>query len=541
MRTKWSDADGDKEVVAPVSLIISAFAAVDDVNKTLTPQLRTDLGDSVLIAIDLGRAKNRMGGSILAQVSQQVGDRAPDVDNPEDLKNFFNVIQRLNRAGKLLAYHDRSDGGLMAAVAEMAFAGHTGVSLNVDMLTLDPNQEQDYGDAKNWAQQVAGLRNDRTLRALFSEELGAVIQVRAEERDAVFAVLREAGLSACSHVIGKPNANDQIEIYRDAKKVFGAARADLQRTWSEVSWRIARLRDNPDCADSEYNLLLDAADPGISPVLTFDPAQDIAAPFIASGSRPRVAILREQGVNSQIEMAYSMDLAGFETVDVHMSDLIAGRANLTDFKGFVACGGFSYGDVLGAGEGWAKTILFNGQMAEQFAAFFNRQDTFALGVCNGCQMLSNLAPIIPGAGAWPKFTRNQSEQYEARFVTVEVQQSPSIFFAGMEGSRIPIAVAHGEGFADFSQQGDIGKVDVALRFVDNRGVVTQTYPLNPNGSPQGITSVTTVDGRFTALMPHPERVFRTATMSWAPDAWKDIPDGGSPWMRMFRNARKWVG
>ncbi|MFJ5381485.1 phosphoribosylformylglycinamidine synthase [Cupriavidus sp. CER94] len=541
MRTKWSDADGDKEVVAPVSLIISAFAAVDDTNRTLTPQLRTDLGDTTLIAIDLGRAKNRMGGSILAQVTQQVGDRAPDVDSPEDLKNFFNVIQRLNREGKLLAYHDRSDGGFMATVAEMAFAGRTGVSLNVDMLTLDPNQEQDYGDAKNWAQQVAERRNDQTLRALFSEELGAVIQVRAEERDAVFAVLREAGLSACSHVIGKPNTNDQIEIYRDAKKVYGAARADLQRTWTEVSWRIARLRDNPACADSEYDRVLDAADPGISPVLTFDPAQDIAAPFIATGNRPRVAILREQGVNSQIEMAYSMDLAGFDTVDVHMSDLIAGRATLADFKGFVACGGFSYGDVLGAGEGWAKTILFNGQMAEQFAAFFNRQDTFALGVCNGCQMLSNLAPIIPGAGAWPKFTRNQSEQYEARFVTVEVQQSPSIFFAGMEGSRIPIAVAHGEGFADFSQQGDIAKVDVALRFVDNRGVVTQTYPLNPNGSPQGITSVTTVDGRFTALMPHPERVFRTATMSWAPDAWKDIPDGGSPWMRMFRNARKWVG
>lgn len=541
MRTKWSDADGDKEVVAPVSLIISAFAAVDDTNRTLTPQLRTDLGDTTLIAIDLGRAKNRMGGSILAQVTQQVGDSAPDVDNPEDLKNFFNVIQRLNREDKLLAYHDRSDGGFMATVAEMAFAGHTGVSLNVDMLTLDPNQEQDYGDAKNWAQQIAERRNDQTLRALFSEELGAVIQVRAEERDAVFAVLREAGLSACSHVIGKPNTNDQIEIYRDAKKVFGAARADLQRTWSEVSWRIARLRDNPACADSEYDRVLDAADPGISPVLTFDPAQDIAAPFIASGNRPRVAILREQGVNSQIEMAYSMDLAGFETVDVHMSDLIAGRASLADFKGFVACGGFSYGDVLGAGEGWAKTILFNGQMAEQFAAFFNRQDTFALGVCNGCQMMSNLAPIIPGAGAWPKFTRNQSEQYEARFVTVEVQQSPSIFFAGMEGSRIPIAVAHGEGFADFSQQGDIAKVDVALRFVDNRGAVTQTYPLNPNGSPQGITSVTTVDGRFTVLMPHPERVFRTATMSWAPDAWKDIADGGSPWMRMFRNARKWVG
>ena len=541
MRTKWSDADGDKEVVAPVSLIISAFAAVDDVNNTLTPQLRTDLGDTTLIAIDLGRAKHRMGGSILALVSQQVGDSVPDVDSPEDLKNFFNVIQRLNREGKLLAYHDRSDGGFMAAVAEMAFAGRTGVSLNVDMLALDPTQEQDYGDAKNWTQQIAERRNDQTLRALFSEELGAVIQVRQEERDAVFAVLREAGLSACSHVIGKPNTTDQIEVYRDAKKVFGAPRADLQRTWSEVSWRIARLRDNPACADSEYDRVLDAADPGISPVLTFDPAQDIAAPFIATGNRPRVAILREQGVNSQIEMAYSMDLAGFDTVDVHMSDLIAGRASLADFKGFVACGGFSYGDVLGAGEGWAKTILFNGQMAEQFAAFFNRQDTFALGVCNGCQMLSNLAPIIPGAGAWPKFTRNQSEQYEARFVTVEVQQSSSIFFAGMEGSRIPIAVAHGEGFADFSQQGDIGKVNVALRFVDNRGAVTQTYPLNPNGSPEGITSVTTVDGRFTALMPHPERVFRTATMSWAPDAWKDIPGGGSPWMRMFRNARKWVG
>ncbi|UXC34451.1 phosphoribosylformylglycinamidine synthase [Cupriavidus gilardii] len=541
MRTKWDDAGVAKEVVAPVSLIISAFAAVDDVDRTLTPQLRTDLGDSVLIAIDLGRGKNRLGGSILAQVTQQVGDSVPDVDDAADLRNFFNAIQRLNREGKLLAYHDRSDGGLMATLAEMAFAGHCGLSLNVDMLTLDPTQEQDYGDAKNWAQQIAERRNDQTLRALFSEELGAVIQVKLEDRDAVFAALREAGLSACSHVVGKPNGSDQIEIYRDAKKVFGAPRAELQRVWSEVSWRIARLRDNPACADSEYELLLDAADPGITPSLTFDPAEDIAAPFIASGARPRVAILREQGVNSQIEMAYSMDRAGFDTYDVHMSDLIAGRAKLDDFVGFVACGGFSYGDVLGAGEGWAKTILFNGAMAEQFAAFFNRADTFALGVCNGCQMMSNLAPIIPGAGAWPKFTRNQSEQYEARFVTVEVQQSPSIFFAGMEGSRIPIVVAHGEGYADFSQQGDKGKVDVSLRFVDNRGAVTQAYPLNPNGSPDGITSVTTVDGRFTVLMPHPERVFRAATMSWAPDAWKQIPDGASPWMRMFRNARKWVG
>lgn len=541
MRTKWDDGGVAKEVVAPVSLIISAFAAVDDVNRTLTPQLRTDCGDTVLIAVDLGRGKNRMGGSILAQVTQQVGDRVPDVDNADDLRRFFEVIQRLNREDKLLAYHDRSDGGLMATVAEMAFAGHCGVSLNVDMLTLELDQEPDYGDAKNWAQQVAERRNDQTLRALFSEELGAVIQVRQDQRDAVFATLREAGLSACSHVIGKPNHTDQIEIYRDAKKVFGAARSELQRVWTEVSWRIARLRDNPACADSEYDRLLDVDDPGISPLLTFDPSDDIAAPYIASGARPRVAILREQGVNSQTEMAYAMDRAGFDTYDVHMSDLIAGRAKLADFMGFVACGGFSYGDVLGAGEGWAKTILFNAAMAEQFAAFFQRGDTFALGVCNGCQMMSNLAPIIPGAGAWPKFTRNQSEQYEGRFVTVEVQRSPSIFFAGMEGSRLPIAVAHGEGYADFSQQGDKSQVDVALRFVDNRGVATETYPLNPNGSPEGITSVTTVDGRFTVLMPHPERVFRSATMSWAPDEWKRIPDGASPWMRMFRNARKWVG
>ncbi|MBY4897545.1 phosphoribosylformylglycinamidine synthase [Cupriavidus sp. AU9028] len=541
MRTRWQDGDVAKEVVAPVSLIVSAFAAVDDVNRTLTPQLRTDCGDTVLIAIDLGRGKNRMGGSILAQVTQQVGDAAPDVDNADDLRNFFNAIQRLNREGKLLAYHDRSDGGFMAALAEMAFAGHCGVSLNVDMLALDPVQEQDFGDAKNWAQQIAERRNDQTLRALFSEELGAVIQVRLDERDAVFAALRESGLSACSHVVGKPNGSDQIEIYRDAKKVFGASRAELQRVWTEVSWRIARLRDNPACADSEYELLLDAADPGLSPSLTFDPAEDIAAPYIATGARPRVAILREQGVNSHLEMAYSMDKAGFDAHDVHMSDLIAGRARLDDFAGFVACGGFSYGDVLGAGEGWAKSILFNQGLSEQFAAFFNRADTFALGVCNGCQMMSNLAPIIPGAAAWPKFTRNQSEQYEARFVTVEVQSSPSIFFAGMEGSRIPIVVAHGEGYADFSQQGNKEQVAVALRFVDNRGAVTQTYPLNPNGSPDGITSVTTPDGRFTVLMPHPERVFRAATMSWAPQEWKQIADGSSPWMRMFRNARKFVG
>lgn len=546
MRTKWDDAGAAKEVVAPVSLIVSAFAPVTDVRGTLTPQLKPvatagEAADTTLIAIDLGRGKHRLGGSILAQVTQQIGNSVPDVDDAEDLKRFFAAIQQLNAAGMLLAYHDRSDGGLWATVCEMAFAGHCGVSINVDMLTLDGAHASDYGDAKNWAQQVSGRRADMTLRALFSEELGAVIQVPAAQRDAVFAVLREHSLAACSHVIGAPNASGSIEIWRDAKKVFSASRTELQRIWTDVSWRIAGLRDNPECTQSEYDRLLDAEDPGISPHLGFDIAEDVAAPFIATGARPRMAILREQGVNSQVEMAYAMDKAGFDAYDVHMSDLLAGRTSLADFKGFVACGGFSYGDVLGAGEGWAKTILFNGMLAEQFAAFFNRADSIALGVCNGCQMMANLAPIIPGAGAWPKFTRNQSEQYEGRLVTVQVESSPSIFYAGMEGSRIPIVVAHGEGYADFSQQGDIGKAAVGLRYVDNRGQVTQTYPLNPNGSPQGIASVTTHDGRFTVLMPHPERVFRAVQMSWHPKDWESAGDGSSPWMRMFRNARKWMG
>ncbi|SAL78674.1 phosphoribosylformylglycinamidine synthase [Caballeronia arvi] len=536
MRTKWQDGVA-KEVVSPVSLIISAFAPVEDVRRHLTPQLAHDT-NTVLIAIDLGRGRNRMGGSILAQVTQQVGDAVPDVDDPEDLKRFFAAIQSLNADGKLLAYHDRSDGGLWATVCEMAFAGHVGVSLNVDMLTLDAEHESDYGDAKDWAKQTSGRREDRTMRALFSEELGAVVQVRAADRDAVLGALREHGLSACSHVIGKTNESGAIEIYRDAKKIFDAPRVDLHRAWSEVSWRIARLRDNPACADAEYDALLDAADPGISPVLTFDPAEDVAAPFIATNQRPRVAILREQGVNSHLETAYAFDRAGFDAHDVHMSDLLEGRATLADFAGAVACGGFSYGDVLGAGEGWAKTIRFNAQLADMFAAFFGRADTFALGICNGCQMLSSLASIIPGAENWPKFTRNKSEQFEARFSLVEVQSSPSIFFAGMEGSRIPVAVAHGEGFADFSQQGDQAKALVAMRYVDHRGNATEQYPFNPNGSPQGITSVTTPDGRFTVLMPHMERVHRNVQMSWTPDDWTT---DGSPWLRVFQNARRFLG
>ncbi|WP_423379265.1 phosphoribosylformylglycinamidine synthase [Burkholderia sp. LMG 32019] len=539
MKTKWDEQGVAKEVVSPVSLIISAFAPVEDVRRHLTPQLRrvADAGDSVLIAIDLGRGKNRMGGSIFAQVTQQVGDTTPDVDDAEDLKRFFNAIQSLNARDLLLAYHDRSDGGLWATVCEMAFAGHAGVSLNVDMLTLDPNHESDYGDAKDWAKQTSGRREDRTLRALFSEELGAVVQVRATDRDAVLGALREFGLSACSHVIGSVNDRDVIEVYRDAKKIFDAPRTELHRAWSEVSWRIARLRDNPACADAEYDALLDAADPGLSPVLSFDPADDIAAPFIATGARPRVAILREQGVNSHLETAYAFDRAGFDAHDVHMSDLLAGRANLADFAGAVACGGFSYGDVLGAGEGWAKTIRFNANLADMFSAFFARPDTFALGICNGCQMLSSISSMIPGAEAWPKFTRNKSEQFEARFSFVEVEKSPSIFFAGMEGSRIPVAVAHGEGYADFSQQGDIDRVAVAMRFVDHRGEATERYPFNPNGSPAGITSVTTADGRFSVLMPHMERVHRTVAMSWHPESWGEA----SPWMRVFRNARRWIG
>ena len=542
MRTKWDDRGVAKEVVAPVSLIISAFAPVEDVRRHLTPQLhRTDTaGDSVLIAIDLGRGKLRMGGSILAQVTQQVGDTVPDVDDPEDLKRFFAAIQALNLDGKLLAYHDRSDGGLWAMVCEMAFAGHVGVSLNVDMLTLDPDHESDYGDAKDWAKQTSGRREDRTIRALFSEELGAVIQVRAGDRDAVLATLREHGLSACSHVIGKLNDRDTIEIYRDAKKIYDAPRVELQRAWSEVSWRISRLRDNPACADAEYDGLLDASDPGMTPQLSFNPAEDVAAPFVSKGARPRVAILREQGVNSHLETAYAFDRAGFDAYDVHMSDLLAGRATLADFTGAVACGGFSYGDVLGAGEGWAKTIRFNAQLADMFAAFFGRTDTFALGICNGCQMMSSLASMIPGAEAWPKFTRNKSEKFEARSSLVEVQSSPSIFFAGMEGSRIPVAIAHGEGFADFSQQGDAKRVAVSMRFVDHRGQATERYPFNPNGSPQGITSVTTADGRFTVLMPHMERVHRTVQMSWAPSEWSLEGGDGSPWMRVFQNARRWV-
>jgi phosphoribosylformylglycinamidine synthase len=537
MRTTWNDDGQAKAVVSPVSLIVSAFAPVYEVRKALTPQLRLDAGDTELVLIDLGRGKNRLGASALAQVTGQLGNETPDVDSPEDLKNYFAAIQELNGSALLLAYHDRSDGGLFATLAEMAFAGRAGLSLNLDMLTVEGEHSADWGDAKNWTSQVGARRNDLTLRALFSEELGGVIQVRKAERTLVMDVLRRYGLGACSHIIGKPHERDVIEIMRDAKSIYSQPRSQLHRLWSETSWRIARLRDNPACADAEYDRLLDVTDPGITPSLTFDPAENVAAPFIAKGLRPRVAILREQGVNSHVETAYVMHQAGFTAVDVHMSDLIAGRVKLDDFHGIIAVGGFSYGDVLGAGEGWAKTILFNAQLADQFARFFARSDSFGLGICNGCQMMSNLKSIIPGAHAWPKFTRNKSEQFEGRFAMVEVLDSPSIFFQGMAGTRSAIAIAHGEGYADFSQTGDIRSVTRALRFVDNRGQATEAYPFNPNGSPEGLTSVTTPDGRFTVLMPHAERVFRTVQQSWHPESWGEE----SPWMRMFRNARVWVG
>lgn len=526
MRTTWQDEGADKEVISPVSLIASAFSPVFDVRKALTPELRTDAGETLLLLIDLSRGKNRLGASAMAQVTKQIGHEVPDVDSPEDLKSFFDTIQQLNAQGKLLAYHDRSDGGLFVTLCEMAFASRTGLHVSLDSMLDTLNEAAVTRDP-----------HERLFRVLFAEELGAVIQVRADDLESVQQCLHAHNLGYTSHVIGTLEEEANLTFVHGAETVYSQSLVRLNRLWSETSWRIARLRDNPACADMEYHRIMDTADPGISPHVPFDMQEDIAAPYIATGARPKVAILREQGSNSHVETAWVMHKSGFAAVDVHMSDLIAGRANLSDFKGMIAVGGFSYGDVLGAGEGWAKTILFNERLKEQFSTFFSRNDSFALGICNGCQMMSNLHAIIPGAGYWPKFTRNKSEQFEARFTMVEIPESPSIFFDGMTGLRTPIVVSHGEGFADFSRQGDISRVQVAMRYVDNYGLPTETYPFNPNGSPHGITSVTTEDGRFTVLMPHAERVFRTVQHSWHPDSWGE----DSPWMRMFRNARRWVG
>ena len=532
MRTAWQENGAGREVVAPMSLVVSAFAPVTDARATLTPRLRSDAGDTELLLVDLGSGRNRLGGSILAQVFEKFGNAAPDVDSAVSLKNFFNAIQSLSKENLLLAYHDRSDGGLFATVAEMAFAGHCGVTVNLDALVFDAWSDDVDGFKRANEEQLAGRLRERALQAMFAEELGAVLQIRAAERSRVMDSLRSFDLGSQSFVIGHLNARDELVFMRNAKPILKEKRVDLQRAWSETSYRMQQLRDNPDCAQEEYDRILDAADPGLSFQLTID----VKNTSVKKDSKPRVAILREQGVNSQVEMAAAFTRAGFEAVDVHMSDIIAGRMSLEGFKGMAACGGFSYGDVLGGGQGWAKSILFNTRARREFEAFFRRGDTFALGSCNGCQMMAALKEIIPGARHWPVFTGNRSAQFEGRFVMVEVLDSPSILLRGMAGSRMPIATAHGEGFAAFENGMDAQKANLALRFVDHHGKVAAKYPLNPNGSRAGVTGLTTPDGRFTIVMPHPERVFRTVQMSWAPDnAGED-----SPWMQMFYNARNWV-
>ena len=556
MRTQWKVDGSDKKVTSPVSLIVTAFATLADVRGTLTPQLNAQ-EDTTLVLVDLGHGKNRMATSILAQTLDQVGDAVPDLDNAKDLVNLVNAVNTLRGQGKILAYHDRSDGGLLAAVAEMAFAGRVGVALNVDMLVTEgdgiTDSRMDVGDSKNWAGQVGARREELTLKALFNEELGVVLQVRTAQRSEVMQTLREHGLSAFSHFVGKTRpasseidaGKNELQVWRDAKAIFKAPLVDLHQVWDAVSWKICQQRDNPACADSEHTAAGAAIDPGLhiylpnqalAPVDYAQAATKIIAPSILT-SRPKVAVLREQGVNSHVEMAYAFTEAGFEAFDVHMTDLQTGRAKLADFQGVVACGGFSYGDTLGAGIGWARSITFNSALSDQFKAFFGRADTFGLGVCNGCQMFAELADIIPGAQDWPRFTTNQSERFEARFSMVEVLESPSLFFAGMAGSRMPIAVAHGEGYANFKYRGNADKAIAAMRFTDNAGNATEAYPFNPNGSPGGLTAVTTADGRFTAMMPHPERVFRNIQMSWnGLDA-----NAHSPWMQLWHNARRWVG
>jgi phosphoribosylformylglycinamidine synthase len=519
MRTAWRAADGTaRQVIAPLSLIVTAFAPVIDARATLTPELRLDVDATRLLLVDLGAGRQRLGGSCLAQVHDASGDEAPDVDDAARLRGFFDAIQALHAADLLLAYHDRSDGGLVVTLAEMMFATHVG--LDVDASAIAPD-----GDV---------------VAALFAEELGAVLQVRADDVEAVRAAFASCGLDAHVHPIATVATHGRLRVrWRDAL-VLDENGATLAMVWSETSYRMQRLRDHPDCADAEFAALADVADPGLVATVVFDPAEDVAAPFVARGARPRVAILREQGVNGQVEMAAAFDRAGFEAVDVHMTDLISGRRSLADFAGFAACGGFSYGDVLGAGGGWARSILLDARTRDGFAAFFARRDSFALGVCNGCQMMSGLVSLIPGTSHWPRFVRNTSEQFEARLALVEVCETPSLFFAGMAGSRLPVVVSHGEGRAQFVDAAQHARAErfTTLAFVDPvTGAPTEAYPRNPNGSPGGITGLTSEDGRFTILMPHPERVFRTAQMSWHPREWGE----DSPWLRMFRNARGRAG
>ncbi len=517
MKTKWSENGEDKEVTSPLSLVITAFGRVEDVRKTITPQLRTNKGDSSLVLIDLGNGKNRLGATALAQVYKQLGDKPADVDNAEQLKGFYDGLQQLVAEDKLLAYHDKGDGGLFVTLAEMAFAGHCGVKANIDALGED------------------------TLAVLFNEELGAVIQVADSELESVLATLSAHGLATCSHVIGAVEASDQFVITSGEETVIDKSRIELRVIWAETTHKMQSLRDNTECADQEHAAKSDNSDPGLNVKLSYDINEDIAAPYIATGAKPKMAILREQGVNSHVEMAAAFDRAGFEATDIHMSDILTGNTVLEEYQGLVACGGFSYGDVLGAGEGWAKSVLFNEQARVQFEGFFKREETFSLGVCNGCQMLSNLRELIPGAEYWPRFVRNESERFEARFSLVEIQENDSVFFKGMAGSRMPIAVSHGEGRMEVRDAEHLAAIEqsgtVAMRYVDNLGNPTQQYPNNPNGSPNAITGLTTTDGRVTIMMPHPERVFRAVANSWHPEEWNE----DSPWMRMFRNARVNIG
>jgi len=513
MKTVWEEEGQSKAVISPMSVNITAFAPVEDVRKTITPQLRTDLGETELLVIDLGRGQNRVGGSCLAQVYNQIGDETANLDKAQDLLNLFSATQTMLADDLMLAYHDRADGGLLVTLLEMAFAGHCGIKVDVSTL------------------------GSEATAAMCAEEVGVVIQVKAAEKAAVEAILETNQLTECTHWIGSVSTSDQIEIHAHDKTLLDMPRKSLQSWWAETSYRMQALRDNDLCAEQEFNAIQQDENTQIAPVVTFDMNDDITAEF-AGKVRPKVAILREQGVNGQQEMAAAFDRAGFEAVDVHMTDVLSGKVEFSGYKGLVACGGFSYGDVLGAGRGWANSILFNETARTEFENFFKRQDTFTLGVCNGCQMLSNLKEIIPGAESWPAFVRNESEQFEARFSQVEIQTSPSIMLKGMEGTRIPVAVAHGEGRMDFGT-GSASDVEglVGVRYVDATGQETEVYPFNPNGTVGGMTGLTTTDGRVTIMMPHPERVFRTVQNSWHPDDWAE----DAPWMRLFRNARKWVG
>ncbi|MCS2155928.1 phosphoribosylformylglycinamidine synthase [Scandinavium sp. H11S7] len=515
MKTRWQEGSEQREMTSPLSLVITAFARVEDVRRTVTPQLSTE--DNALLLIDLGKGHNALGATALAQVYRQLGDKTADVRSTEQLKGFWDAMQVLVAERKLLAWHDRSDGGLLVTLAEMAFTGHCGVDVD-----------------------IAALGEDN-LAALFNEELGGVIQVRAEDRAQVESLFAAHGLADCVHVIGKATEGDRFVITAGGHPVYSESRTTLRMWWAETTWQMQRLRDNPECADQEHEAKRNDSDPGLNVKLSFDINEDVAAPYIAKGARPKVAVLREQGVNSHVEMAAAFHRAGFDSIDVHMSDLLAGRTGLGDFQALVACGGFSYGDVLGAGEGWAKSILFNDRVRDEFETFFHRPQTLALGVCNGCQMMSNLRDLIPGSSLWPRFVRNHSDRFEARFSLVEVTQSPSLLLQGMVGSQMPIAVSHGEGRVEVRDDAHLAQLEskglVALRFVDHYGNVTQNYPANPNGSPNGITAVTSESGRVTLMMPHPERVFRTVANSWHPENWGE----DSPWMRIFRNARKQLG